>query len=167
MQTFLPYPSAAHSARVLDDARLRKQGQEAAQIVRTLLGLTAGYQHHPAVTMWRGAEGALGWYTSEIGRECRRRGFAASFDTEVFGLLYRAGFMVARQPWWMGDRQFHLAHQSALVRKLPRRYGPHFPFAPTQMPYLWPTDKGTFRLSKPDIQRIKEGELVAWPTREP
>lgn len=59
MQTFLPYPDFAESARVLDDGRLGKQRVEAYQIVRTLDEVTRGWRHHPVVKMWRGHADAL------------------------------------------------------------------------------------------------------------
>ena len=41
-------------------------------------------------------------------------------------------------PWWIGDDDFHRAHQSALVRKDPAHYGPLFPGVPDDLPYVWP-----------------------------
>ena len=49
MQTFLPYPSFAASASVLDSPRLGKQRVETLQIARALLVPTYGWQRHPAV----------------------------------------------------------------------------------------------------------------------
>ncbi len=48
-------------------------------------------------------------------------------------------------PRWLGDPDFHLAHQSALVRKDPDFYGPLFPGVPDDLPYVWPppTDGAT------------------------
>ena len=59
MQTFLPVPDFAETARILDDVRLGKQRVETYQIIRTLDGVTKGWRHHPAVKMWRGHEACL------------------------------------------------------------------------------------------------------------
>jgi hypothetical protein len=48
--------------------------------------------------------------------------------------LARAG----RLPGWLGDPAFHRSHQSALVRKDPDWYRPHFPDVPDDLPYVWP-----------------------------
>ncbi|WP_300460989.1 MSMEG_6728 family protein, partial [uncultured Nocardioides sp.] len=66
MQTFLPYPDFARSARALDRKRLGKQRVETLQVVRALTRTDYGWQNHPAVLMWRGCEEALGRY----GLEC-------------------------------------------------------------------------------------------------
>jgi hypothetical protein len=41
-------------------------------------------------------------------------------------------------PPWLGDPDFHRSHQSALVRKNPDLYRPHFPDVPDDLPYVWP-----------------------------
>lgn len=41
-------------------------------------------------------------------------------------------------PPWLGDSAFHRSHQSALRRKDPAYYGPHFPDVSDDLPYLWP-----------------------------
>ncbi len=54
MQTFLPYPDFAESARVLDNKRLGKQRVEVLQILNVLTDSTRkGWRNHPAVAMWR------------------------------------------------------------------------------------------------------------------
>lgn len=59
MQSFLPYPDFARSARVLDDRRLGKQRVEALQIYRALTREKYGWRNHPAVLMWRSYDEAL------------------------------------------------------------------------------------------------------------
>ncbi|MDT5035120.1 MAG: hypothetical protein QOE03_305, partial [Micromonosporaceae bacterium] len=58
VQTFLPYPEFATSARVLDQRRLGKQRVEAIQVLRGLIVPGYGWRHHPAVKMWAGYEEA-------------------------------------------------------------------------------------------------------------
>ncbi|MEW9532718.1 MSMEG_6728 family protein [Microbispora sp. NPDC049125] len=66
MQTFLPYPDFAASARVLDPRRLGKQRVETLQVLRALTVPGYGWRHHPAARMWTGYEEALVRYGLEI-----------------------------------------------------------------------------------------------------
>ena len=69
VQTFLPYPDFAKTAAVLDERRLGKQRVETLQILRAIHIPTYGWQHHPAVRMWRGYEQALVTYGVAMCRE--------------------------------------------------------------------------------------------------
>jgi hypothetical protein len=148
VQTFLPYPDFARSARALDVKRLGKQRVECLQVLRGLTVPTYGWRHHPAVHMWRERMEALGRYTLEV---CdvwveggRADTCAATFLTDLAAAgvdrvrteaeLVAAGAM----PGWLGDPAFHLSHQSALLRKDPAHYGPLFPGVPDDLPYVWP-----------------------------
>lgn len=79
MQTFLPYPDFAESARCLDNRRLGKQRVEAYQILRALERFDdpqrPGWRNHPAVLMWRGYEDALRLYMNATITEWTGRGF--------------------------------------------------------------------------------------------
>ncbi len=44
-------------------------------------------------------------------------------------------------PPWLGDPALHRSHRSALVRKDPAHYRPHFPDVPDDLPYVWPVRK--------------------------
>jgi pyrimidine dimer DNA glycosylase len=152
MQTFLPYPSFARSAAVLDHRRLGKQRVEALQIVRALTRTDYGWQHHPAVLMWRDHEEALVAYGSAVCEEWCRRG---SPDTCLDQMLGEIGLDSARSqrelrlagalPPWLGRRAFHRSHRSALVRKQPEWYGPLFPGVPADLAYVWPVRARTPR----------------------
>lgn len=69
VQTFLPYPDFAASARALDDRRLGKQRVEALQILRAQVREGYGWQHHPAVRMWRGHPEGVAAYPLAICEE--------------------------------------------------------------------------------------------------
>jgi hypothetical protein len=145
MQTFLPYQSFRHSARVLDPARLGKQRVEALQILRALTRPVYGWKHHPAVGMWRGHEDALVAYAEEICAEWCRRGSADRCLEQILAERGVESPLTQRQleeagelPPWLGRRAFHRSHQSALVRKKPEWYRPHFPTVPDDLPYVWP-----------------------------
>ncbi len=136
VQTFLPYASFERSARALDDARLGKQRVEVLQLLNVLHGVRSGWRNHPAVRMWRGHEEALIEYGLAVTREWLRRGKRDTCLGKI-GAFSRRGRSRARPPW-LGDRAFHRAHRSALVRKDPARYGPMFPGVPGDLEYVWP-----------------------------
>jgi hypothetical protein len=149
VQTFLPYPQFAATARVLDARRLGKQRVEALQVLRGLIVPGHGWRHHPAVRMWAGYEEALVRYGLEI---CRRWCAAGRADTCATTMLtdLRAATGTVRPrsqddlaaaravPPWLGEPRFHRSHQSALVRKDPAHYAPLFPGVPDDLPYVWP-----------------------------
>lgn len=140
MQTFLPYPSFADSAAVLDRQRLGKQRVENLQIMKTLLTGT-GWVHHPAVKMWAGYENCLLQYQIQICKEWTSRGYQDTCCQKTIDLYleYKKGSPWAEPPW-LGDPDFHLSHQSNLIRKDRAHYQPLFPGVPGYLPYLWPTE---------------------------
>lgn len=111
MQTFLPYADFTLSAQSLDRQRLGKQRVEAKQIVLALRNPNYGWQHHPAVNMWRGYEAALMAYGKAICIEWRSRGYR---DTLLD--FFRCDAPVVMPPW-IGDERVHCSHRSNLVRK--------------------------------------------------
>ena len=153
MQTFLPYPDFTRSARVLDDRRLGKQRVETLQIVRALHREKYGWRHHPAVLMWKGYDEALGAYGLAICREWSRRGRPDTCETQIVDELHAAGVPLPFRsqgdlkaagvlPPWVGNRKFHRAHQSSLLRKDRDWYGAHFSGVPDDLPYEWPVRAG-------------------------
>jgi hypothetical protein len=149
VQTFLPYPGFAATARVLDPRRLGKQRVEALQVLRALTVPGYGWRHHPVVRMWRGYEEALTRYGLEICREWtatgRRDTCAASLGAEFTAVTARRTPRTQAElagagalPPWLGDPEFHRSHRSALVRKDPGYYRPLFPDVPDDLPYVWP-----------------------------
>lgn len=141
MQTFLPYPDFARSAEVLDDRRLGKQRVEAYQILRTLLGVTRGWRHHPAVRMWRGHELALISYGLAVCAEWRGRGFTDHVADTLMELSVKLLRTEAcgSDPPWLGDADFHRSHRSNLLRKAPGHYAGLSGFdVPADLPLVWP-----------------------------
>ena len=120
--------------------RLGKQRGEAKQILNTLLGHSIGWQHHPAVKMWRGHEFALAEYGVFVCQEWKSRGYKDG--TEIFFLdvmqSLRLGDFDKSKPAWFGDEAFHLSHRSNLVRKLPDHCQLLWPDCPNNLPYMWP-----------------------------
>jgi hypothetical protein len=145
MQTFLPYPDFAMSARALDNKRLGKQRVECKQIARAL-GLHVGgaakskaWANHPAVRMWRGHEFCLLLYAIACCLEWRRRGFR---DTLLRQFQIAAAVAFLRRshspPPWLGDDYVHRSHRSNLLRKDPDYYLRHNWTEPDTLPYVWP-----------------------------
>ncbi|WP_188987511.1 MSMEG_6728 family protein [Saccharopolyspora thermophila] len=149
MQTFLPYPGFAETARVLDSRRLGKQRVEALQILRALTVPGHGWRHHPVTAMWAGYEEALACYGLAI---CgvwvgtgRRDTCAATLRRDLEAATGVAHVRSQRDlaargelPPWLGDPAFHRSHQSALLRKDRAHYTVFFDGVPDDLPYVWP-----------------------------
>lgn len=138
MQTFLPYSNFVLSASVLDRQRLGKQRSEGLQILQALIR-TTGWSNHSATRMWRGYERALCRYTIDVCDEWIGRGYVDNVKPQIEQML-------AEHPWpeidspWLGNRVFHMSHQSNLIRKDPEFYGPRFPGIGPGIPYVWPSE---------------------------
>lgn len=142
MQTFLPYASFRESAAVLDNRRLGKQRVETLQILHALADSSYGWQHHPAVRMWRGYEPQLIRYGLAVVSEWRGRGFSDTCMGKIARFWLRWPMpRPAAPPWITAD--LCRSHQSNLVRKDPRYYGTKFPDVPDNLPYVWPTETPT------------------------
>lgn len=126
MQTFLPYPDFAASARCLDNRRLGKQRLECVQLANP----TSGWRHHPAAAMWRGYELALAAYRDAVVTEWLARGFRNSVP-----LTHAAPTAL---PPWLGNPAFHASHRSNLLRKDPAWYGRYGWTEGPDLPYVWP-----------------------------
>ena len=148
MQTFTPYADFEQALRTLDLKRLGKQRVEVIQIVRALTVPGYAWKTHPAVLMWQGYEEALGRYGLVMCDVWVERGFDDTCagtivdDLAAYGIgeirtedaLREAGAL----PPWIADDTVLESHRSALVRKDPETYGPLFPDAPADLPYVWP-----------------------------
>jgi len=137
MQTFLPYPDFAKSARCLDWKRLGKQRVEAWQILNTLRD-GSKWENHPAVLMWKGYEDALISYTIEIIVEWKERGYN---DTMLDRLLAERNTLNPEMPPWLGDDDFHSSHRANLLRKDSEHYGEFGWQEDSSLPYVWPVRK--------------------------
>jgi hypothetical protein len=141
VQTFLPYPSFAQSARVLDPVRLGKQRVEALQLLRAVTIPTYGWRHHPAAKMWRGFVPALTKYGLEMTDAWIALGHADTVRPQLLPFAPEVDALAQEQlelPPWIGDDAFHLSHRSNLMRKDPEFYRQHFGDLPGDLPYVWP-----------------------------
>jgi hypothetical protein len=141
MQTFLPYPSFAESAAVLDRARLGKQRVETLQLLRANTVPDYGWRHHPAARMWSGFLPALTAYGLAMTDRWIESGHADTVRDQL--LAFAPDVDGAPQdelelPPWLGDAALHLSHRSNLVRKDPEFYRPLFGDIPDDLPYVWP-----------------------------
>lgn len=140
MQTFLPYPSFKESANTLDYRRLGKQRVEALQIVRALTDVRYGWQHHPAVNMWRGHLQSLVEYGLVMCETWRVRGFN---DTVADQLYEYWEDVTIRHPAWLGRPDVHQSHRAMLLRKDRECYEDLFASELKELDaitdYVWPT----------------------------
>jgi hypothetical protein len=148
MQTFLPYSDFSKSVRVLDMKRLGKQRVENLQIMKALTGDSKGWVNHPAVKMWRGREAALLEYQFQTVKAWTAKGYKdtcwqktvdvySSWSGSQHG--QRDDLGAPFMPHWVGNEQFHLSHQSNLIRKDPDFYRPKFGTrVPDDLEYVWP-----------------------------
>jgi hypothetical protein len=148
VQTFLPYPDFAETARTLDPKRLGNQRTEALVILRACHIPTYGWQHHPAVRMWRGHAPALIAYGIAICDEWIAQGHADTVVPKLAewaeGEILTQAELAARGelPPWLGDERVHRSHRSALLRKNAEWYRERFEAGlPDDLPYVWPVEK--------------------------
>lgn len=141
MQTFLPYANFQKSAQCLDRQRLGKQRVEAYQILQCLVGEgSLQWKHHPAIKMWKGHEAALAGYIVVICQEWKKRGYKDTVENKTVTMINRHPWHLwsVTKPTWLGNRKFHQAHRSNLVRKSPTHYRQYFPKVADNLPYVWP-----------------------------
>lgn len=154
MQTFIPYPSFADSARVLDDRRCGKQRVEVKQIL-IALGVPVGqhdgnptsrWRHHPAVRMWLGFERSLAHYGIAVCQDWTSRGYRDSLE-EQFVQASRwiisafhdiSPSSVIGKPQWLGRDDVHASHRSNLLRKDATHYSRYGWLETPGLPYVWP-----------------------------
>jgi hypothetical protein len=130
MQTFLPFKSFYHTARVLDNKRLNKQILECYQILNVLSNddPRAGWRNHPAVKMWRGHEQGLYNYAMTMVGEASERGIKT--ENNVRNLINLRERMQKQwglsNPDWMEDKDIMArvttTHKANLYRKDPEFY---------------------------------------------
>lgn len=136
MQSFLPYPDFAKSAKCLDRLRLGKQRIEVLQILNTI-AYGSRWANHPAVNMWRGHEHYLIAYGVAVCKEWISRGYQDTCYEKIaaFGKIFPEG----DYPLFIGDEAFHSAHRAALLAK---NYAHYSVFGWNERPainYVWPT----------------------------
>lgn len=150
MQTFLPYSDYAASARVLDRQRLGKQRVETLQIMTALM-TGKGWVSHPATLMWRRYEWALLQYQAAVCREWVERGYKDTCYDKTAQLYFRHRHWVEERlwPYWSGDNNFHMSHQSNLMRKDRVYYQQFFPGVPDYMEYVWPEPMADYKKFDP------------------
>lgn len=137
VNTFLPYSNYEKCARALDNRRLGKQRVEAKQIIDIIENYdkVKAWRNHPVVLMWMGHVKALKKYYNCIVKEWIKRGYQNNM------LLYRITSAVP-EPWFIGNKSFHLSHQANLLRKDFDYYSKKFKNVPIKYikyTYIWPS----------------------------
>lgn len=124
MQTFLPFPSFAKSAKVLDRRRLNNQRNEALILLKSLLGLYEGrgWRSHYVAKMWAGYEGALADYGTAICYEAIARGTNCTVLDQIEELIEEHDLNTRSKPPWLGKGTFHVSMRAELFRKDPDWY---------------------------------------------
>jgi len=140
MQTFLPYPNFVRSLACLDYRRLGKQRVEAAQLIKTMDLIKTqgssegiGWANHPATKMWTGYEGYLKLYYNLACQLWMNRKFKQNMPL-YFIIHY------GKKPPWLGNKAFHLSHQSNLLRKNFEFYKQYNWSVSPNLDYIWPSD---------------------------
>lgn len=142
MQTFLPDPSYATSASMLDYRRLGKQRVETKQILLALGKSEGGWVNHPATKMWRGHELELSKYGLAMCKEWVERGYSDTLGQYFLAMrdAYEADGHPSIPPPWLGDEKFHASHRSNLLRKDPMFYAQYGWSETPDLPYVWPVE---------------------------
>ena len=123
MQTWLPSPSFAESAQILDYRRLGKQRVEARQILKALRDDSHGYSNHPMVRAWEGYEIALKVYMDVHILEWEHRNYNNNMEYNYQNLVnLRKAYDYMDEPDWIGGK-IHSAHRSNLLEKNEKFYG--------------------------------------------
>ena len=113
---------------------------EAFRILNALAGLSVGWVHHPVTKMWRGSELHLALYGLTVCQEWTNRGYEDNTAIQIESVASLFGPESFVPPKWLGDSEFHLRHQSNLLRKNPNHYKQYFPNVPDNLEYIYPTD---------------------------
>lgn len=114
MQTFLPSPIFAESARILDYRRLNKQIVEGYQI----LSGRVPNANHPACLMWSNHKFMLVIYLSAfLGEYMYRTRIHHGLEDDILTYKCEQNKDMPLTPPWLGDSLFHLAHRVNLLRK--------------------------------------------------
>ena len=114
MQTFLPSPIFAESARILDYRRLNKQIVEGYQI----LSGRVPNANHPSCLMWSNHKLMLVIYLSAfLGEYMYRTGKHHGLEEDILTYKCESDKDMPLTPPWLGVPLFHLAHRVNLIRK--------------------------------------------------
>lgn len=144
MQTFLPYQSFEKSAKCLDRQRLGKQRIEAFQILQAITDSNYGWQHHPAVNMWRGHPRLLCMYGLAICREWVSRGYKDTMGERFFSCLVKYDDLILDGkysedlPCWWDNELFFSSHRQVLLFKKFEHYSQFGWNEQPKYEYVWP-----------------------------
>lgn len=149
MQTFLPYPSFARSAKVLDKKRCWQQVREAKAIISILENPTreSRYRNHPAVRQWKGYVPALKLYYDIFLVHCK---VVHKINTKFQLIGTKDPKSPNFLPLWIGYEPFHASHRARLLAKNFSFYSQYKWKEDPNEAYIWPVDKSNKLL--PEIE---------------
>lgn len=119
MEMYLPYPDFHESVRCLDDLRLKRQLEDAHNLLLVLLNVSNVGADDPIVDMWRGFVPAVGCYMNAVIIELKKRDMPVDvppFPVQAFGDEIQI-------PDWVGDDVVHSQSRKRLVEVDPDWYG--------------------------------------------
>lgn len=128
MQTFLPSTNFKVSALLLDSKRLNKQILEGYQILKVLSKKGKAWANHPAVLMWRNAEGVLATYVRAMISEASYRGIKVDKNQENLDVLeneHKKDWGQEYPDWFKDPKKINrliMTHRANLFRKDPVYY---------------------------------------------
>ena len=128
MNTFLPYPDFKDSAKCLDMRRLGKQRVECLQILK------GSWPNHPVSKMWKDYRSCLCAYAVEMCSEWIARGYKDTCLEKCVSIISPSVDII---PIWIGDKNFHAAMRSNLLRKNKEWYSQFGWVEPDNLPYVW------------------------------
>ena len=146
MQTLMPFDDFTWSVRCLDDDILSIQREDTLQIMHHLLIDGGGaIADNPAVRMWEGYERALLAYQQAT---CHEWSSVRGFEDRIWESTRFMFLDVVVDPMatplipppWMGDVDFHISHQSRLLRINQEYYRKHFPGIRDDHEIVWPSN---------------------------
>lgn len=145
MITYLPLPTYAESASVLDDNVLGKMRSSAYQILRANLGLPdarSANTKQPPFLMWKDNLLGLLRYGIAICAEWTSRGYVDQFSQLLAETADQYRTLVEApgddEPYWLGHPLLHASHRSNLLRRDPTYYSKLKWEEPDDLTYVWP-----------------------------
>lgn len=116
MQIYFPLTNGDLSASCLDTQRLKALRSRGRRVLQSLLGMNTYYSDSAGCKDWRGHEWWLGIYIGKVCREyaTRMRIIGRTRENEIAELVSTRCQDTGLPPW-VGNPDYHRAHQSKLV----------------------------------------------------
>lgn len=161
MQTFVPWGTDfAANAACLDVKRLGKQRVEGYQILRTLLGESAGWARHPATLMWTGYEDILGFYVLTMCKRWTDLGYQDTVADKVKALFLDIPW---RHPNYRYNTQAGRIEQFVDLSNDPHWVGHPYPIAGVHTPSWFDNPRIKYSHRSNLVHKFPEHYGILWP----